>query len=144
MSHRAVRETLQVRRVRSGVDQATPPPAEEVYEAPRFGAELDAFLGKTAALDGEEPDAGRIREQLRELAVAVEMAESGCDRRVARRRVEEGEWTTDRVAASYLGDSGSIPGRERTLAGLRSESAAEVGVERAALELDRRASEVFE
>jgi len=132
---------VQVSRARSGLDQADPPTVEEVHTVPRLGADLDAFLDPDADVTA---DPERVRASLRELAVSLETREQARSRREARRRVDDGDWTDDDVAAAYLSDALSMPRRERSIAGLRGEPAAQLGARRAGLELDRLVRETFD
>ena len=140
----AAAAVVQVLRARSGLEQATPPSVEAVHAVPRLGADVDAFLDPAASPAADAADPDRVRTALRELAVSLEARGPARSRREARRRVDDGDWTDDDVAAAYLSDVGSIPRRERSIAGLRGESAAQFGARRAALELDRRVRDSFD
>lgn len=93
-------------RIRSGVDQATPPDPEGVPTAPHPGSEFDQLA------DGGPGILGRLlfdetehaRDHLRETAIRTVMRADNCSREAARERVAAGDWTDDRAAAEFLAD----------------------------------------
>lgn len=88
----------------SGVDEADLPIVETVESAPHPGQAVDR------SVDGEAgvPDA-RV-ERLTEAAVRTLMRAEHCSRSTAERRVAEGTWTDDEIAADFLavGDDGLL------------------------------------
>jgi hypothetical protein len=84
----------------SGVDEADPPIVETVESAPHPGQAVDR------SVDGETgvPDA-RI-ERLTEAALRTLVRAEHCSRSTAERRVAEGTWTDDEVAADFLAVGG--------------------------------------
>lgn len=88
----------------SGVDEADLPIVETVESAPHPGQAVDR------SVDGEAgvPDA-RV-ERLTEAAVRTLMRAEHCSRSTAVRRVAEGTWTDDEIAADFLavGDDGLL------------------------------------
>lgn len=100
----------------SGLDQATPPRPETVQPAPVFGADFDEALsdgaGPLSIVLSDRREA--IRDRLRENAIRAEIADSGCGRSTAERRVEAGEWTDDPDARAFLDPSRS-PGVDSRL-----------------------------
>lgn len=81
------------------------------FEPPRLGADIDAEFadGGTAADAGSED--ARLRERLRLLAVRVLVHAEGCTEDDAYRRLDEGTWTDDRLAASLFSDDVAPPAR---------------------------------
>lgn len=117
-----------------GIDQATPPAPEDVYEVPHPGSTFDEFLD---GLDVGERLSGErhrdVRERLRRAAWTTLMRVEDLDKEDAVRRVEEGTWTDDEVAASFLA-SGETPGLGGRIVGaLRGETRHRRGARRAAL-----------
>lgn len=90
----------------SGVDEADLPVVESVESAPHPGQAVDRTVGGEAG--GPVPDT-RIR-RLTEAAVKTLMRAEHCSRSEAERRVAEGTWTDDDVAADFLaaGDDGLL------------------------------------
>lgn len=134
--------SVQVRRRIGGIDQATPPDTEDVHIVPTLGSDLDDYLAAPLGVGESEPPGTRTR--LFRLAVTVVMREDGCPRVEAERRVENGTWTTDPCAATYLarGEAGSVSSSQRLRAALRGDSATQHGVRRAATEIVHRDSGV--
>lgn len=93
------------RRVR-GVSEATPPPVEGVLTATYPGASFDRAGGGRLSRFLSTRSANDRRHRLREAAIRATMRAEGCSRTDAGRRVDEGTWTSDPVAASYLSASG--------------------------------------
>ncbi|WP_424018725.1 DUF7269 family protein [Halorientalis pallida] len=95
----------------SGFDGATPPPAEEVPAGTPPGREIDRVidgdLGPRAHLRGDER--ATVRARLRTAAVETLVRVEGDSRLDARQRVARGEWTDDRIAASFLAEGGPGP-----------------------------------
>ena len=88
-----------------GVDQATPPDPERVPTADHPGADFDRLVDGglvTALAAHRRRDA--LRERLREAAFRTTMRGQQCTHRAARRAVDDGTWTDDRVAADFLAD----------------------------------------
>lgn len=101
--------------------QAAMPEVERPTPVPAPGDELDRqlsgwrnwlpFVGSTAR-DG-------VRQRLRRIAVRVVAADVGCGREEAERRVDEGTWTDDPVAAAFLDPEPERPPPAIRLAALR-------------------------
>ena len=87
-----------------GVEVATPPVVEAVQSAPRPGERFDR--SRRGATGGAT---GSARERLREAAARTVMRTTDCSRPDAERRVAEGAWTDDRVAARFLASEGTGP-----------------------------------
>ncbi|WP_418284109.1 DUF7269 family protein [Halorubrum sp. DTA46] len=102
------------RRVR-GVSEATPPAVEGVLTATYPGASFDRAGGGRLSRFRFTRAATDRRDRLREAAVRATMRAEGCSRTDAGRRVDEGAWTSDPVAAPYLSAS-----RRGVLSGTRS------------------------
>lgn len=93
-------------RVRSGMDQARPPPPERVYPVARHGESIDVYL-----TDGGEPEHHEsVRNRLRSIAVTTVMRAENCSKAEATERVETGEWTDEERAATFLSASPDQPG----------------------------------
>lgn len=89
-----------------GVSEATPPAVEGVLTASYPGASFDRAGDRRLTRfrsTGSETDR---RHRLREAATKATMRAEGCSRTDAERRVDEGSWTSDPVAAPYLSASG--------------------------------------
>lgn len=104
-----------------GIDESRPPVVESVETAPHPGRELDRSFGGLSGLTST----GAARARLRDVAVTAVMRAEGCPRSTAERRVQEGVWTDDRVAAAFVagadggvGDSGGAGDRLRSLLGV--------------------------
>ena len=94
----------------SGVDEAVPPAVEGVQSAPHPGSAFDrSFHGSFGRL------APSTRDRLREAAIRSVMRTRHCSRDAAARRVSEGTWTDDAVAAELLADHRGVLTRLRTL-----------------------------
>jgi len=94
------------RRVR-GVSEATPPVVENVLTATYPGASFDRAGGGRLRRFLSVRSSTDRRRRLREAAIRATMRAEGCSRTDAGRRVDEGAWTSDPVAASsYLSASG--------------------------------------
>ncbi|MFO8116222.1 MAG: hypothetical protein R6U01_12850 [Halorubrum sp.] len=93
------------RRVR-GVSEATPPAVEGVLTATYAGASFDRAGGGRLRRLLSARSATDRRRRLREAAIRATMRAEGCSRTDAARRVDEGTWTSDPVAAPYLSASG--------------------------------------
>lgn len=89
-----------VRRL-GGVDEATPPPVETVPSAAYPGESFDqstenrrfGLVDRSSSVD---------RERLRQAAIRAVSHAENCPRSIAERRVVEGSWTDDPVAARFL------------------------------------------
>jgi len=86
-------------RVRRGVTEATPPVVEGVQSAPYPGAAVDQTAGQSLLADDAAADP---RERLREAAITATKTATDCSQAEARRRVDDGSWTTDQVASAWL------------------------------------------
>jgi len=89
-----------------GVSEATPPAVEGVLTASYPGASFDHAGGGRLRRFRSTRSATDRRRRLREAAVRATMRAEGCSRTDAERRVDEGTWTNDSVAASSLSASG--------------------------------------
>ena len=81
----------------SGVDEAQLPVVESVESAPHPGQAVDRSVDESG---GTVPDSRLDR--LTEAAVRTVMRTEHCSRSTAERRVAEGAWTDDEVAADFL------------------------------------------
>lgn len=91
----------------SGVNEASPPVVEGVMTATYPGASFDqADRGRLGRLLPDRSASAR-RERLRQSAIRATMHAEGCSRSDAGRRIDEGTWTNDSVAASFLSASRS-------------------------------------
>lgn len=93
-----------IQRVR-GVSEATPPAVEGVLTATYPGASFDRAGGGRLGRFRSARSATDRRRRLREAAIRATMRAEGRSRTDAGRRVDEGTWTSDPVAASYLSAS---------------------------------------
>lgn len=93
------------RRVR-GVSEATPPAVEGVLTATYPGASFDRTGGGRLSRFLSTQSATDRRHRLREAALRATMRAESCSRTDAGRRVDDGTWTSNPVAASYLSASG--------------------------------------
>ena len=84
----------------SGVDEADLPVVESVESAPHPGQAVDRSVEESG---GQVPDS-RVN-RLTEAAVRTLMRTEHCSRSTAERRVAEGTWTDDEVAADFLAAS---------------------------------------
>lgn len=125
-------------RATGGVEQARPPDPEGVRRTPHPGAELDAVVDGGVGLRTRlfTDRVTRVRERLQEAAIGVLMRRRHCTREEARSLVDSGEWTTDAVAAAFLG-AGRPPVAERVRAALRGNSWHRRGIRRSADEIAR-------
>ena len=98
-----------------GVSEATPPAVEGVLTATYPGASFDRAGGGRLSRFRSARSTTDRRERLREAAVRATMRAEGCSRTDAGRRVDEGTWTSDSVAASSLSAS-----RRGVLSGVHS------------------------
>lgn len=86
----------------SGVKEASPPVVEGVMTATYPGVSFDqADHGWLSRLHPGRSPCGR-RDRLRQSAIRATMHADGCSRSDAGRRIDEGVWTDDPVAASFL------------------------------------------
>lgn len=87
-----------------GIEESRPAVVESVETAPHPGSELDRSFGGLSGLTSS----GAVSARLRDLAVETVMRAEGCPRSTAERRVREGSWTDDTVAAAFVvGDDGA-------------------------------------
>jgi len=73
------------------------------------GARLNVALGSLVGREHVELTPRGIRDALRRAATAVVAVREGVPATAARARVDDGSWTTDRVAARFLADEWSLP-----------------------------------
>jgi hypothetical protein len=81
------------------VTEATPPIVEGVQSATYPGAAVDRTGGQSLTDDDAAADP---RERLRTAAITATTAAADCSQEDARRRVDDGSWTTDQVASAWL------------------------------------------
>lgn len=93
-------------RGKTGLDQATPPPPEQVYPVTRHGQPLDDFLadGGLGAVTGTDSHEA-MQNRLKEIAITAVMRSDNCTKATARERVESGAWTDEKAAASFLAEA---------------------------------------
>lgn len=96
------------KRRRVDVDQAETPTPEEPLRTPMPGEDFDR------SLHPGQMGASRVRRRLFEAATDTVSLRRDLDPDEAERRVEEGSWTDDPVAASYLGGPDVPPPPWRT------------------------------
>jgi hypothetical protein len=93
---------------------------EERATSPTPGTDFDEELTAAATWSrAAVRDRAAIRDRLRETAVETMVVRGDCSRETAERLVEDGEWTTDPVAAGFLtpeGTAHAFPDRVRLLA----------------------------
>ncbi|WP_232687317.1 DUF7269 family protein [Halobacterium zhouii] len=78
------------------------------FEPERPGTAIDTAFAARSNDDSDVDDA-RLRERLRVLAVRVLVDAEGCSEREAHRRLDDGSWTDDRLAASLFSDEVTPP-----------------------------------
>jgi len=89
-------------------DPAFPPVAvDDESDASTVGGGFDRNLAASLSAAAEGLDGDEVRPDLRALVADAVAAAEGCTRREARKRVADGEWTDDRVAAAYLAGEGA-------------------------------------
>lgn len=109
---------------------------ERRFELPAPGDDLDRRLRASAGFSsGRSSYRTRILDELRAVAAETLVARGDCDPREARKRVAEGTWTDDEVAAALLADGASVPIRARLSALARRESAFRFAARRTAAAL---------
>jgi hypothetical protein len=114
-------------------------PPERATPGPTVGGSFDRRLRRTASAALRGDDADEVREDVRALAVAVVAHAEGCSTERARRRMAEGEWTDDPVAAAYVADrEASLPVSRRLSAWLRPHRTTVRRVERSVTALEER------
>jgi len=87
---------------------------ERRYEAPTPGDDADETLRLAGGWSRRgRRSRNRLRERVAQAATAAIADTAGCSREAAARRVQEGEWTDDPVAAWFLSDSVALDRRER-------------------------------
>ena len=79
------------------------------FEPSRPGADIDAEFITGMNDVGADSDDARLRERLRLLGVRVIVDAEGCSEEEAHRRLDEGTWTNDRMAASLFADEITPP-----------------------------------
>ncbi|ADQ68128.1 hypothetical protein C499_15560 [Halogeometricum borinquense DSM 11551] len=89
------------------------------YRVPTPGDDVDRRLSKTG---WRVSDATNLRMRLRESAIQTLVFHDNCSADVAERHVEEGTWTTDPVAARYLGADVSLSLVDRVRLVVRGQS----------------------
>lgn len=96
-----------------GVNEATPPVVESVASAPHPGRAIDRAVDGVAGRFSAESR----RERLREAAVRTLVRCEHSSRSAAERRIADGTWTDDDVAAGYLAGESRSAGLLRTAVG---------------------------
>lgn len=131
--------SVMIARAVEGLDESTPPDPEDVYRVPQPGHRFDAFVegrgSLTRRLFGSDRETARAR--LQQTALATLMRVEGLSREEAKRTIERGTWTDDRVAAAFLSGRRQPSLGERLLAAARGESPVQHGARRAADALAR-------
>lgn len=89
----------------SDTDEARPHVVEAVESAPHPGRAFDREVDESTVTSS-----GAARARLRALAVETVVRAEGCSRATAERRVAEGSWTDDSVAAAYVVGQRAGPG----------------------------------
>jgi len=110
------------------VEQSRPPEPEFVQRVPVLGAEFDDLVEggiDVRTLFSDQSD--RIREDLRETATRTLMRVENLSREEARRRVETGAWTDERVPSTFLAVDGSVPTSVRARAAIRGRTWVQYG-----------------
>ena len=101
-------------------DPAFPPvEARNEDDASTVGGGFDRNLAASLSAAAEGLDGDEVRPDLRALAADAVAAAEGCTPREARKRVTDGEWTDDRVAAAYLASEGATSLTRRLRSRLR-------------------------
>lgn len=93
-------------------EQAAPADVEGGVETPTPGDDVDELLG-AAARAPRPVDEDRLRRRLRAAAIAAVASRDGISRSAAAKRVDDGTWTDDPVAAGYLAEPETLPRRWR-------------------------------
>lgn len=96
----------------SVMHQTEMPAVERPVPVPAAGEPLDEAIGRwrmAIPLVGRAT-LERVRDRLRSAAVVAVASDEGCSRPDARKRVEDGTWTDDPVAAAFLADRSSWVG----------------------------------
>jgi hypothetical protein len=100
--------------------QATMPEVEGPTPVPAPGEEFDRSLtgwrGSPIVASAARDD---VRRRLRRVAIQVVAATDGCSRETAKRRVDEGTWTDDQLAAQFLDSNTGRPPLTERLTALR-------------------------
>lgn len=109
----------------SGVRSPREATMPEVERPTPVSAPGDEFDRKLSGWRGRVPIVGAtvqetVRRRLRRTAVQVIAADEGCGREEAERRVDEGTWTDDPVAAAFLDPASERPSLAVRVAALRS------------------------
>lgn len=116
-----------------GIDESRPAVVESVETAPHPGRDLDRSFGGLSGLTST----GATRARLRDVAVTAVMRAEGCPRSTAERRVQEGVWTDDRVAAAFVAGAGGVGDSDGAGDRLRSLLGVDDRVERTAAAIER-------
>ena len=112
-------------------DPAFPPvEARNEDDASTVGGGFDRNLAASLSAAAEGLDGDEVRPDLRALAADAVAAAEGCTPREARKRVADGEWTDDRVAAAYLAGEGATSLARRLRSRLRPRKTKRRRVER--------------
>lgn len=85
--------------------KATPLEVEAVNGGRVFGVRFDRRLTRWLLVVPED-ERGKIREELRETALQTLVRTTDCTRETAREKLETGNWTNDRIAASFFEPTG--------------------------------------
>lgn len=88
------------------VRQAETPDPEGAQSVPAPGDDFDELVNEARGWRSGDAK-GEIRERVREAAVDVVASTRNCSRYEAENRVDNGGWTADRYASSFLGGSGA-------------------------------------
>lgn len=124
-----------------GVDQCAPPDPEGLPTADAPGEAFDRLVtGGWRSAPGAIRRRDWLHDRLRSVAVGTLMRKEGCARPTARRRIADGTWTDDPVAAAFLAagpDEGRVSARELLLSVSNLEAPIQRRARRTARAVDR-------
>jgi hypothetical protein len=90
------------RRRGTELEYADTPETERVVDLPTPGDDVDRRLDRMTLTRFNELERQRLREDVREAALATIQRRDGCSREVAERALREGTWTDDPFAAAFF------------------------------------------
>ena len=103
---------------------------ERRYRVAVPGDDIDRRLRTLSLGPGFGDSQRRVRNRLREAAVKALVVHAGYDRSAAHDAIEDGTWTDDPIAASFLTEGGEYPPEIRLKAFLGRVDLADVGAQR--------------
>lgn len=103
---------------------------ERRYQATVPGTDLDGRIETVAMESMIHTAQPQMRDRIRDAAIRALVVHEGYDRSAARNAIEEGTWTDDPVAASFLARSQQYPPQIRLKALLGGVDISAVGAER--------------